>query len=81
MVLMSPGISDVMSGVGRVIRISGTRARNMLSQSLRPWLSTTVQQREDDGVHICKPFECLNLFNCRPPGRIAIETLGDTSRF
>jgi len=32
---MSPGTSDVMSGVGRVIRISGTRPRNMLSQSLR----------------------------------------------
>lgn len=32
---MSPGTSDVMSGVGRVIRISGTRARKMLFQSLR----------------------------------------------
>lgn len=32
---MSPGTSDVMSGVGRVIRISGTRPRYMLSQSLR----------------------------------------------
>ena len=34
---MSPATSDVMSGVGRVIWISGTRAREILSQSLRKW--------------------------------------------
>ena len=32
---MSPGKSDVMSGVGRVIGISGTLARQIFSQSLR----------------------------------------------
>jgi len=32
---MSPGESDVMSGAGRVIGISGTLARQILFQSLR----------------------------------------------
>lgn len=41
-------------------------------------LSTIVHQGEDDGLHICKPFECFNLLNGRPLGRIAVETLHDS---
>ena len=40
---MSPGKSGVISGVGRVIWISGTRARQMYSQSLRIVSSFTVR--------------------------------------
>jgi len=36
---MSPGTSGVRSGVGRVIWISGTRVREMLSQLLRLFIN------------------------------------------